>query len=74
MKLLLVTFEMGTDGTFFSDGDGAEDQRDESQVMYLQVKLTFKTANYLLKNLSDHYNILDFGCIWLFCLPSSTKT
>lgn len=42
MKLLLVTFEMGTDGTFFSDGDGAEDQREESQVMYLQVKLTFK--------------------------------
>lgn len=33
MKLLFVTFEMGTDGTFFIDEAGAKSHRDEGQVM-----------------------------------------
>lgn len=39
MKLLFVTFEMGTNGTFFSDGAGAKGHGDESQVVWLSTNM-----------------------------------
>lgn len=62
MKLLFVTFEMGTDGTFFSDGAGATGHRDEGQVM----KSNIYNCKLFMKNL-DHYNTVDYNiCIILY--------
>lgn len=37
MKLLFVTLEMGTDGTFFRDGAGAKCHRDKEQHVILVI-------------------------------------
>lgn len=37
MKLLFVTFEMGTDGTFFNDGVGAKGGKGKSQFIHFLI-------------------------------------